>query len=126
MSTQTTNKSTWIKWLVCAILTAICLIIPEQGIYTNQVKWFLAITVLCLALSAFELIPNFAVAILLPALWIFFGVSDFATVMSSWTSSTMLMIVGAFFMAASLEDCGLLKRIAFKMMCMVKGNLISY
>lgn len=122
MSTQTTNKSTWIKWLVCAILTAICLIIPEQGIYTHQIKWFLAITVLCLALSAFELIPNFAVAILLPALWVFFGVSDFATVMSSWTSSTMLMIVGAFFMAASLEDCGLLKRIAFKMMCMVKGN----
>ena len=116
------GKSTYIKWAVCIILTAIFLFIPEEGFYNHQVKLFFAITVFCLALSAFEIVPDFGVAILLPSLWVFFGVTDAATAMSSWTSTTMLMIAGAFFMAASLEHCGLLKRVAFYMMCKVKGN----
>lgn len=122
MSTQTTNKSTWIKWLVCLVLAIICFLIPEQGVYTQQVKWFLAITVFSLALSAFELVPDYAVALLMPALWIFCGVTDLATAMSPWTTDTVWMVLGAFFIAASLEECGLLKRIAFWMMCKARGS----
>ena len=121
-SNAKSKKSAIIKMAICIVLTIICLVIPEQGFYTEQVKYFLAITVFCLALSATETIPDFAVAIILPALWLFFGVSDWATVMSAWTSPTMLLTVGAFFMAASLEDCGLLRRVAFFLMCKVKSN----
>lgn len=117
-----TNKSVLIKWAICIILTIICLVIPEQSFYTTQVKMFFAVTVFCLALSATELIPDFAIAILMPALWVFFKVSDFATVMSAWITPTMIMIAGAFVMAASLEHCGLLRRIAFYLMCKVNGN----
>lgn len=122
MSIGTTKKSTWIKWLICLALAIICLVIPEQGVYTQQVKLFLAITVFSLALSAFELVPDYAVALLMPALWIFCGVTDLATAMSPWTTDTVWMVIGAFFIAASLEECGLLKRIAFWMMCKAKGS----
>lgn len=116
------NRSLSIKWVICILLTAIFLFIPEQGFYNHQVKLFLAITVFCLALSAMELMPDFIVAILLPGLWIFFGVTDLTTAMSAWTSPTILMVAGAFFMAASLEHCGLLRRIALYLMCKVNGN----
>lgn len=120
-----TSRATWIKWGICALLTAICLLIPSTDVYNTQVKGFLAITVFCLALSAFELVSDFTVGMLLPGLWVFFGVSDFATVMSAWVSPTMLLATGAFFMAACLEECGLLKRIAFWMMCKVKGSYFA-
>lgn len=122
MTSTKMNRSKLIKWIVCIVLAVICLIIPEQGFYNHQVKFFMTITVFCLALSATEIVPDFAVAILLPALWIFFGVSDYQTVMSAWTSPTMLLTIGAFFMAASLESCGLLRRVTFYLMCKVKNN----
>ena len=37
----------------------------------------------------------------------------------------MLMLIGAFFISASLEDSGLLKRVAFYLMCKVKGNYFA-
>lgn len=45
-----------------------------------------------------------------------------AVIMSPWVGTTMIMIFGAYFMAASLERSGLLRRIAFYLMCKVKGN----
>lgn len=116
------DKETIIKWLICIVLTVICLVIPEQGFYNYKVKCFLAVTVFALALSAMELVPNFVVAIIMPALWVFVGVAPIELVMSSWTNSTIIMLVGAYFMAASLENCGLMKRLAFMLMCKVKGS----
>lgn len=55
------DRATIIKWLICIVLTVICLVIPEQGFYNYKVKCFLAVTVFALALSAMELVPNFVV-----------------------------------------------------------------
>lgn len=116
------DRATIIKWLICIVLTVICLVIPEQSFYNYKVKCFLAVTVFALALSAMELVPNLVVAIIMPALWVFVGVAPIELVMSSWTNSTIIMLVGAYFMAASLENCGLMKRLAFMLMCKVKGS----
>ena len=42
---------------ICFALTLVCIVIPEQGLYTYQMKYFLAITVFFLALAAFEIVP---------------------------------------------------------------------
>jgi len=86
---------------------------------------FLVITVFSLALVAFELVPTFMVAIEMPALWLLFKVAPVDIVLSPWVSTTFLMMPGALFMAASLEDCGLLKRVACVLMRKVKGNYLS-
>lgn len=125
MSTQKSARSLGIQWGVSLLLTLACYVIPEQGIYTHQVKLFLTITVFSLALAAFELVPNLVVAVVMSGFWIVAGVADIATVMSSWTTPTMLMLIGAFFISASLEDSGLLKRVAFYLMCKVKGNYFA-
>lgn len=116
------SKDTLIKWAIILGLTAICLIIPEQGFYTMKVKLYLAIVVFSLALAAFEAVHEMVIAIVMPVLWIVLGVADVKTVMSSWTSTTTLMIIGAFMMAATLEDSGILKRLAYWMMCKAKGS----
>ncbi len=58
----------------------------------------------------------------MPTAYIALGIAPANVVMSPWVGTTMLMIVGAFVIAASLEACGLLKRVAFYLMCKVKSN----
>ena len=119
------DRSYAIKWAISIGMAIALLLIPEQGIYTYQVKWFIAITVFGLALAAFEIVHTMFISIVMPSLWVLLGVAPAATVMSPWVGTTFLMIVGALFMAATLEDCGLLQRIAYFLMCQVKGNYFS-
>lgn len=122
---KTVNRSLVVKWVVVLILTAICAMVPEQGLYTHAVKMFLAVTVFGLAASAFELMPDLFVAIILPAGWILFQVAPAANIFSPWVGTTIFMILGAFVMAAALDDCGILKRIAYSLMYRVKGSYFS-
>ncbi|MEE0435981.1 MAG: SLC13 family permease [Peptococcaceae bacterium] len=119
------NRGSLIKWGVCIVLAALCFLIPESELFTWNVKIFIAITVLGLAICAFELVPTIMISILMPALWIFFKAAPVDVVMSSWVSTLPLMIVGAFFMAASLEQCGLLRRVAFYLLCKVRGSYLG-
>lgn len=116
------RRNELIKWGVSAVFAIAILLLPEQGLLTGQFKTFLSITVLCLALAAFELVPEMFIAIVMPSLWIYFGVAETSVVMSSWVGTTMLMLCGAFFLGAALDDCGLLRRIAYTIMCKVKGS----
>ena len=45
--------------------------------------------------------------------------------MSNYASTTIVMIAGSMFLGATLEDCGLLKRIAFALMCLSKGSYFA-
>lgn len=119
------NRYVLWKWSFCIVLALACFLIPEGEIYTHQVKLFLMITVFSLALIAFELVPTFMIAVEMPALWLLFKVAPADVVLSPWVSTTFLMLPGALFMAASLEDCGILKRVACVLMCKVKGNYLS-
>lgn len=125
MSTQTINKGLLIKWLVVIGLTLACLLIPQNEVITLGVKLFFAVTVLGLALAAFELVPTLMISVLMPGLWILLNVAPAKVVMSPWLSTLPLMIIGAFMMAASLEGCGLLRRLAYYMMCKVKGSYMG-
>ena len=122
MTTKIDNKLEMIKWVICFALALVCLLIPEQGIVTMKFKLFLAITVWALALAAFELLPEMAIAIMMLGLWFFFGVADASVIMGSWVGTTMLMVAGTFFLGAALDDCGLLRRISYWIMCKVKGS----
>lgn len=119
---KTINKKDLIAWGITCGLAVACLIIPEQGIYTHSTKLFLAITVFCLSLAAFEIVPNMIVAMLLSGLYIATGCAPANVAMSPWVSTTCLLVIGALFMAATLQDSGLLSRIAYRMMCWANGN----
>ena len=69
MSTQTINKGLLIKWLVVIGLTLACLLIPQNEVITLGVKLFFAVTVLGLALAAFELVPTLMISVLMPGLY---------------------------------------------------------
>lgn len=122
---STMSKSDRTGWLVTLVLALIPLLIPTNDVYTLNVKLFLVITIAGLSITAFELAPLLFVSITMPALWIFLNVAPAKVVMSPWLGSTFLMITGALFIAATLEESGLLKRISCILMCKVKGNYLA-
>lgn len=119
------DKKAFIKWAIVAALIVICLLLPTSAVITAQVKIFFAITAFGLAASAFEVLPMPVIALTMPVLWILFKIADVSTVMSSWTNPVILMLIGTYFMAATLDDCGLLKRLAYFLMCLVKNNYLA-
>ena len=119
------SRSERIKYGIVVILVLACFLIPTTEVFTMQAKMFMAVTVFGLAISAFELLPMTFVAMVMPALWAILGVADVKTIMSPWTSSTMLMLLGVYFMSATLDDSGLLKRVAYRLMCVAKSNYLA-
>ena len=119
------EKSYYIKWAISIFLGAIFLFIPEQGVYTYNVKVFLAITVLSLALVAFELVGELVVGIALPSFYAFFNVASADVIFSPWVGTTMMLFMGGLFFAATLDDCGLLRRTALLIMCKAKGSYMT-
>lgn len=116
------SRSNAIKWAITIGLTLVMLLIPETGFYAGEIKRFFVITVACLALIAFEFFPMLIVAGLMPMIWALFNVVPASVAMGPWMGSTMYMVVGMFVMTASLEHCGLLKRIAFILMSKINGS----
>lgn len=116
------TKKDVIAWCVIVGLTLACLIVPESGSYTHQIKLFLTITVFCLALAAFEIVPNIVVAMLLSGLYVGSGCAPANVALSPYTTTTFLLVVGAIFLAATLQASGLLSRIAYLIMSWAKGN----
>lgn len=76
-------------------------------------------------MAAFEIVPTLMISLLMPALWMILKVAPASVVLSPWLTTTPLMVVGALFMAATLEDCGLLRRLAYYLMCKVKGSYMG-
>lgn len=123
--TTSLSRNQLIQWGICFLLAFACLLIPESELITRNAKLFFLVTVFGLALAAFELVPTILISVMMPALWMILNVAPVSVVLSSWTNTTPLMIVGALFMAASLEESGLLRRVAYYLMCKAKGSYLA-
>lgn len=101
-----------IKWLA-AFLIPICVqLIPINEVFTVEMRGFLVATIFVILLAAFELLPNLLVGLLLPALYVIFGVVPVANALGIWSSSFMIfMIIGGMIFANALDESGLLRRI---------------
>ena len=122
MQTTRMSKSDKIKWIITVVVTALILLLPSGGVYTEDMKKFLVLTVFSLFIIAFEFFPSAVMVILLPVLYIIFGVASVDVVMSPWISETMLLILGAFMLSAILAQTGVLTRVAYYLMSFVNGS----
>ncbi len=116
MSIQPLNKGQIVKWLITILLPAFVYIIPTNDQYTANMRLFLVSTVFFLLILAFEFFDTIVASILMPMTWVVLGVVPLATAMSPWLSTTMYMVLGALFLANSLNESGLLDRISFWIM----------
>ena len=120
MSTSLTpmNKSTLIKWSITFLVPLCIFLIPTNAAYTAQMRMFFVITVFALFLMGFEFFDNILPAMVMPIGYVIFGVADFGTAFSGFTSSVVYMCFGSYLLATILIEIGLLQRVAY--WCLIK------
>lgn len=106
-----TNKK-FIGWSVTFTVLAIILLIPTSANFSIELRTFFAITLFMISIIAFELLPMMVSAILLPSTYLMSGIVGSDVAFSSWTSTTVWMVLGGLVLSNVLDECGLLKRIA--------------
>lgn len=112
MSTSADKKKR-IGWAVSILIPVIIAFIPVSGDFTESLKRFFMITLFMIMIIAFELFPLLVSAILLPSLYIVSGIVPAATAFGSWSNTTVWMVLGGLIFSTVLDECGLLKRIAY-------------
>lgn len=107
------TKSDYIKALLCFLIPAIIVLMPEGEVLSRNAKWFLALTVWFLMWAAFEITNLVIPSVLYPAMMVLLKVTTVQTAYSSWVSLIPPTIIMAFIISYVLDECGLLKRICF-------------
>ncbi|MEG1758405.1 MAG: SLC13 family permease [Oscillospiraceae bacterium] len=103
----------WIKWALClALLIGISLFPPFAGLEPVAMRC-LAILVFIIFVMIFRLIDEFLAGLLGLCLLFFLKVADTTgAALSGFTTSTFVLLLGAFGMGGVLAQCGSLARIA--------------
>lgn len=119
-----------LKIAVFAIVTVACaalgfLVPPFEGLEVGGMR-FLAVFVWWVALMILNVVPLHVATIAACVLCILVGVPDAATIaFSQWGSNVVLLMVGAFGLAAALSASGLLRRIALTVVHLAPKNGVS-
>ena len=78
------SPKTIVFWVLTIGLPAVILLMPTTEVMTMQIKLYLAITLLCILMFAFENVQQTAVALLLPLLYVVSGVVPASVAFSPW------------------------------------------
>ena len=116
------DKGLLIKWLVTLLLPCCFFLIPVSEAFTAQARMFLFLSVLAILIVAMELMDMMIPSILLPAAYVFLEVTTTAQAYKPFATQSTWMVLGAFALAVALDECGLLKRIAYVVICKLGGS----
>lgn len=97
-------------------------LLPTGEVFTWNMKMAIALTFWMLSYSAFELSSLAVCAVLWAALMILLNVVPATTIFGPWLSITMYGAMGCFLLSNILNECGLLKRVAYKVAIMCGGS----
>ena len=120
-----TDKKKMFQWGITAVLAIAGYFLPLGDIYTTPMKRFVAITIIGLCLLAFNLMNNWAIGMMMPALWVLFGVTNFSTAFSAWVSPNSIMLINALIFAGILSRTGLMQRIGYGLILKSGGTYKS-
>lgn len=102
-----------ICFLIAICAPALIWLIPVSEVFTESLKLYFIITLFVILLMAFEVVPILVSGMLLGTLYFLSGIVDIQTAFAYWTTPMTWMIFGGLIFSAILEQCGLLKRIAY-------------
>ncbi|MDO4281221.1 MAG: anion permease [Peptococcaceae bacterium] len=127
MSVAKSDPKRMLFWAVTFIVPLLVLLIPTNDTFTQQQKFFAAITLWTILMFAFELVDNYIPCIIMPFLFIISGVAPWDLAFAGWHQSIPWQVLGIFLLVNALLRNGLLTRIAYfcllKTSCTYKGVL---
>ncbi len=107
------SKVDWAKWIINFAIPIMIAFIPCNETFTMQMKLFFVTTVFAILCFALETMDQTGVAILLPVVWVFFGVAPANVVFSPWNQYIAWATLSGLFLANVLQRTGLLSRFTY-------------
>ncbi len=108
------NTKIIVGWTTTILLTlAIVLGFKDSTTVTWNQTLFMAVTLFYILITAFELLNNLMIAILLPATYLFFKLAPAATIYSSWSNNVVWLCITGMIIANVLGRIGLLRRFVY-------------
>lgn len=109
-------------FVVAILFPLLIFLVPTNQDFTPQLRTYFVITFFIIILMATELVPLFVSALALGTLYFLSGIADIQTAFGYWTSTIVWMILGGLILSTILEQCGLLARIAYLIICKCGGS----
>ena len=125
MSTAVKDNRYWIKWGVTFLIPIICLLIPANGVYSWDVKWFCAVTSFGILTMCFELVQGVVAAMFLMLGYYLSGIATFDVAFGGFTNSNCYIAFGILLLVSVLQRTGALKRMAYLIMTKFGGSYFS-
>ena len=111
-----------IGWFMTLIVAMIIMMIPTSNHFPHVIKLFFVITISVIIIIAFELLPRFISALLLPILYCATELVSPQIAFSSWLTPTVGIVLGGLLFCTILSECGIFKRIAYRMILLFGGT----
>ncbi|MCX3065875.1 SLC13 family permease [Cetobacterium somerae] len=106
------DRKKLIKWIISIMMMFTPMLMQVNENYTINIRTFFMITILIIMIWAFELMPLAAPALVLPIVYISFGLATPAQAFSPWTTEMPWLFIGGMVISSVFERTGLMKRMA--------------
>lgn len=129
-SVKNQKASYWIKWVVCLLALIVpCVITPFAGLETPAMRC-LAVLLFVVLVMVFQLVPDFVASVIGFFLIYILKVGETtAACISGFSTTTFVLLLGAFGMGGILSQCGslawLAKKIVAKFPNTYKGRITA-
>ena len=110
------------SWVITFALPIALLFLPTSEVFTVPIRTYLAITLWMILAVAFDLFNPLIPGVLVSVLYYVCGVAPLEVAFGCWTQEMAYTLVGCFVMAAALDECGLIKRIAYGAVIKLGGS----
>lgn len=111
--------------ILASVLMVVCIFVPPfEGLSAEGMK-FLGIFIWWIVLMATAVIPGFMACFAALVIAVFTKVTSFAGAFGAFSSSTAILLIGAFGLAAGLSTSGLINRIALNIMKLFPGTYVG-
>lgn len=109
-------------WIVTFSLPIALLLIPTTEVFTSAIRAYLAITLWMILSTAFDLFNPLIPGVMVSVLYYVCGVAPASVAFGCWTQEMAYVLVGCFVLAAVLDECGLIRRIAYGAVIKLGGS----
>lgn len=109
-------------WLITFLLPIAMMFLPLTEVFTAPIRAYIAITLWMILAVAFDLFNPLIPGVLVSVLYYVCGVAPVNVAFGCWTQEMAYTLVGCFVLAAALDECGLIKRIAYGAVIKLGGS----
>lgn len=120
------NKTVYLKWGITLLIPLmIYFLIPAGELYTTEIRKYFLLTMICIFMFVFELLPGAIIGLCLTIGYPLLKICTLATTLSTWGNSIIFQSIAILLLIECLQNTTVLKRVSYKLAGVVSGSYLG-